>query len=112
MNTFPITASAGPGGSVTPSGTVLVPHGGSQAYTITPATGYYIVDVHADSVSVGATGNYAFTGVTGPHTISATFALQTFTLNAVAGPNGSISPAGITTANFGDTVAYTSRWAR
>ncbi len=106
INTYTIAASAGAGGSITPSGNVAVAHGAGQAFTITPATGYYIADVHVDTVSVGAVGAYAFTNVTGGHSIAATFALRTFSITAVAGPNGAISPPGVSVVNYGDTVTY------
>ncbi|GAH77647.1 unnamed protein product, partial [marine sediment metagenome] len=49
-----ITASAGANGGITPSGSVNVNYGGSQAFTITPDTGYHIADVLVDGSSVGA----------------------------------------------------------
>jgi hypothetical protein len=70
---YTITATAGTGGSISPSGTVTVPHGGSQAFTITPNAGYVIADVLVDGSSVGAVSSYTFTNVTSNHTIHATF---------------------------------------
>ncbi|MGD0645766.1 MAG: hypothetical protein ABSA75_12750, partial [Candidatus Bathyarchaeia archaeon] len=49
-----IFASAGAGGSISPTGTVSVNYGGSQNFTITASTGYYIANVFADNVSLGA----------------------------------------------------------
>ena len=68
-----ITATAGIGGSILPSGAVGVGHGGSQAFTITANQGYKIADVRVDGQSVGAVGSYNFTNVTADHTIHATF---------------------------------------
>jgi len=87
--TYTITASAGTGGSISPSGSATVNYGGSQTYTITPSTGYAIASVLVDGVSVGAVGSYSFSNVTAGHTISATFAEATgegtkVTLNPVA----------------------------
>ena len=70
-----ITATSGANGSVTPAGVTVVSYGGSQTYTITPDSGYLILDVLVDGSSVGAVGSYPFTGVTANHTISASFAL-------------------------------------
>ncbi len=106
VQTFPVTASTGPNGSISPAGVTNVNYDGSVAYTITPSTGYYIADVHVDSVSVGPQSSYSFNNVTAPHLIEATFAIRTFTLNGIAGPNGSITPAGATAADYGDTVTY------
>src|SRR5204863_17557 len=69
-----IVASAGPGGSISPSGTVTVTCGGSQSFTITPASCYAIVNVVVDGSSVGPVASYTFNNVTAGHTISASFA--------------------------------------
>ncbi|MDH4163772.1 MAG: FG-GAP-like repeat-containing protein [Nitrospirota bacterium] len=74
INTYTITASAGSGGGVTPSGSVLVNHGADQAFTITPDTGYHVADVLVDGSSIGVVSAYTFTTVTTDHTISASFA--------------------------------------
>jgi hypothetical protein len=71
--THDITASAGANGSITPSGAVSVVDGASQAFTITPDTGFHVADVLVDSASVGAVTSYAFSSTTADHTISASF---------------------------------------
>jgi len=101
-----ITASAGPNGSVTPAGLTTVDYDGSQAYTITPDIGYFVSDVFVDSVSVGATTSYVFNNVTVPHTIHAVFSIMTFPVTASAGPNGSVSPAGVTQVDYDGSQAY------
>ena len=68
-----ITATAGEGGSISPSGAVSVADGADQAFTIAAADGYQIADVKVDGVSVGRVGSYTFGAVTGDHTIEATF---------------------------------------
>ncbi len=70
---FAISASAGPNGSVSPDGIVLVDLGASQTYAITPAAHYDIADVLVDDISVGVVASYTFTDVTAAHTISASF---------------------------------------
>lgn len=71
--TYTITASAGPNGSISPSGSVTVNQGSNKSFTITPDSGYSIDDVLVDGSSVGAVSSYTFTNVTQNHTISATF---------------------------------------
>lgn len=71
--TFTITASAGQGGSITPSGAVSVAKGGSQTFTIKPSGNYEIEDVKVDNQSVGKKTEYTFENVTKAHTIAATF---------------------------------------
>lgn len=68
-----ITATAGEGGTITPSGDVTVSEGDGQTFTITPNEGYVIADVKVDGESVGRVDSYAFDGVTEDHTIEATF---------------------------------------
>jgi len=72
--TFTITATAGDNGTISPSGAVVVNSGASQAFTITPGTGYAVDDVLVDDVSVGAVSSYTFANVTAGHTIHASFA--------------------------------------
>jgi hypothetical protein len=102
-----ITASAGTGGTISPSGTVSVLYGASQTFTITPNTGYQIASVLVDGGSVGAVTTYTFTNVTAAHTISATFALRTFTITASAGTGGSISPTGAVSVLYGANQTFT-----
>ena len=71
--TYTITASAGQGGSITPSGAVSVAKGGSQTFTIKPSGNYEIEDVKVDNQSVGKKTEYTFENVTKAHTIAATF---------------------------------------
>jgi len=102
-----ITATPGTGGSITPSGQVIVPSGGSQAFTVAPNTGYHLTDVNADGVSQGAITGYTFSNVVSNHAIAASFAINTYTITASAGANGAISPSGAATVNYGATQAYT-----
>ena len=73
--TYVITASDGPGGTISPSGDVEVSAGGSQSFTITPNQNRSIEDVLVDGVSVGAVSSYNFTNVASNHTITASFSL-------------------------------------
>lgn len=69
-----ITATAGTGGSISPSGSVTVNDDDSQTFTITPNSGYHISRVTVDDVNQGAISSYTFTNVTADHTIHAVFA--------------------------------------
>ncbi|MGN6643464.1 MAG: carboxypeptidase regulatory-like domain-containing protein, partial [Verrucomicrobiota bacterium] len=68
-----ITASAGAGGTISPSGASIINQGDSPTFTIAPNVGYAISDVLVDGVSVGAVASYTFTNVTTAHTIAASF---------------------------------------
>jgi hypothetical protein len=107
IETFTITATAGQGGTIYPSGSVSVVSGSSQTFTITPNVGYKIKDVKVDGASVGAVNTYTFTNVTSNHTIEVTFEVITYTINASSSIGGSISPSGLITVNYGDSKTFT-----
>ncbi len=90
--TYILSASAGTHGSISPA-TAAVDAGGSQTFTVTPDPGYHVADVLVDGRTVGALSSYTFSQVGADHTISAVFAIDTFTISGVAGEHGSISPA-------------------
>ncbi|MGE5179757.1 MAG: Calx-beta domain-containing protein [Bacteroidota bacterium] len=71
---YTILASAGPYGTITPSGTVNVVPGANQSFTIAANPCSHIVDVLVDGGSVGTVGTFTFTSVAGNHTIAASFA--------------------------------------
>ena len=105
--TFTITASAGSGGTIDPSGAVVVNCGSNQTFTINPDTCYHIADVLVDGGSVGAVTSYTFNNVTSDHTIEASFSIDTFTITASAGSGGTIDPSGAVVVNCGSNQTFT-----
>ena len=81
---YTITAEAGEGGSISPSGKVRVDRGDDQTFRITPDDGYEIADVLVDGESVGAVSSYTFENVRANHTIEVVFER---TGSAVADPD-------------------------
>ena len=77
LTQYTITASAGMGGSSSPSGPVNVTQGRSQTFAIAANSAYTISDVKVDGVSQGAVSSYMFSKVTANHTITASFAVKT-----------------------------------
>ncbi len=71
--THTITASAGAGGSISPSGAVSVNNGTSPAFIITPLAGNIVFDTAVDSTPQGRLNAYTFTNVNADHEISASF---------------------------------------
>ncbi len=106
---YTITASAGTGGSISPSGTVSVASGSSRTFTITPNSGYRISNVVVNGSSVGAVSSYTFSNITRNNTISATFTVSTtsYTITASAGTGGSISPSGTVSVASGSSRTFT-----
>ncbi len=102
-----ISASAGTGGSISPSGTVKVEYGSDKTFTITPNEGYEIQSVTVDGENKGKVTSYTFNDVKEAHTIAATFVKKTFSITASAGSGGSISPSGTSTVSYGDSKSFT-----
>ncbi|NMB77559.1 MAG: PKD domain-containing protein [Methanomicrobiales archaeon] len=93
---YTITASAGPGGSISPV-SASVPEGGSRIFVITPDSGFVINQVIVDGVIIpGTPAEYEFLAVTTDHTIAATFVEggpANYLITASAGPGGTLDPA-------------------
>ena len=70
---YTIKATAGTGGSISPSGSVSVREGRDQAFTITPDKGYAVSNVKIDGKSIGAVKSYTFENVRRTHTIEVIF---------------------------------------
>ena len=104
---YGITASAGPNGNISPTGTMSVQQFTNQKFTMTPNAGYRVADVQVDGASVGAPTSFTFTNVQTTHTISVTFTLDVYTITASADVNGSITPTGTITVNKGASQTYT-----
>lgn len=100
---FTITATAGEGGTIAPTGATKVYKGTSKAFTITPNAGYHVDSLTVDGTAVNVVTEYTFSDVTANHTIAVTFAKDAMT---VAKEN---LLAAINTANekLAQTDAYT-----
>jgi Tol biopolymer transport system component len=98
--TYKITATAGTGGTISPSGIVTVNPGANKSFAIATNTGYHVADVLVDGLSVGAVSSYTFTNVTADHSIAATFAVNDSTPPIIQ----SISPANNATGVLIDSV--------
>jgi hypothetical protein len=107
FRTSTIIASAGAGGTISPSGEVSVGCGSDATFTITPTSCFQIADVLVDGTSVGAVGSYTFSGITANHTIAASFVQTTYTIAAAAAAGGSITPAGAVSVNCGADQTFT-----
>ncbi len=69
-----ITATAGAGGSISPSGAVQVNYGANRGFAVTPSANYRIASVTVDGASQGAINSYLFNNVTTDHVVNALFA--------------------------------------
>lgn len=72
-DTYTITATAGNGGYITPSGTLTFSKGHTQTFNITPRSGYAISYLTVDGNRTSASSSYTFTNINDDHTIHAVF---------------------------------------
>ncbi|MFR7930016.1 MAG: S-layer homology domain-containing protein [Oscillibacter sp.] len=70
---YTIKATAGTGGSISPSGSVSVREGRDQTFTITPDKSYAVANVKIDGKSIGTVKSYTFENVRRTHTIEVIF---------------------------------------
>ncbi len=92
---YTITATAGAGGTITPSGDVTVYETTSQSFTITANAEYRLASVMVDgaeAIDQLVDGVYTFTNVNANHTIAATFeAIPTYTITIIKEEQGSVT---------------------
>ena len=80
-----IRATAGAGGSITPSGDVSVRAGANQTFTITPNRSYAVSDVKIDGRSIGAVRSYTFENISASHTIEVQFRVRSSFVDVPSG---------------------------
>jgi len=105
--TYTVNITAGPGGTISPIGNLVVNESSDHTFSITPDEGYRITNVLVDGISAGAVTSYTLTNITANHTISATFEIKTYSITASSGSGGSVSPSGILTMNHGTSQIFT-----
>ncbi|MEP6484526.1 MAG: hypothetical protein ABJB01_08750 [Rudaea sp.] len=109
ITTYTVTASVASGnGTITPP-TQIVNSGSAASFTVTPDSGFHVVSVTGDTCTptqgIGTT--WASGPITANCTVSATFAIDTFTVTAsVATGNGTVAPL-TQTVNSGTSATLT-----
>lgn len=105
LQMFTITASAGTGGTISPSGKVTVNYGTSKTYTIKPSRGYVVSGVTVDNIAKSGIpstgGTYTFSSIDGNHTIAASFTTSSTTGSRGSGRSGGTSRSGGSTGTGG-----------
>jgi hypothetical protein len=92
-----VTASAGTGGTINPSGSMTVNYGSTKSFTLTPSANYSISSVGGTCGGTPSGNTYTTKAITTSCTVQATFVVKpttTYTVTASAGTGGSISPSG------------------
>lgn len=104
INTYTLTYTAGAHGSITGTSpqTVNYSQRGSEVVAV-PDAGYRFTSWSDASTTASRTDS----SVVADHSITANFAVNTFSFNSYEGANGTISPLGLTTADYGSSLTYT-----
>jgi hypothetical protein len=101
--TYTITATSGPGGSISPSGEVRVTEGESQEFTIIPDECHQVAEVLVDGISQGSITTYTFDNINQNATIQASFTSVKIYNVDTGDPYDTIQEA-IDASHSGDTI--------
>lgn len=105
---YTITASSNSGGTITPSGEVIVKRGENQTFTITPDPGHTIKKVLVDGDSKGVVTSYTFENVIASHTIEAQFeATEEYERTVIVSGSTQWMDTGLT-VSIGDIMTFTA----
>ena len=106
LNSYTVTATSGGNGTITPT-SQTVAFDGTASFTVTPATGYHVVSVSGDTCTVTGSGtSYSAANIQANCAVTATFAIDEFTVTATSGGNGTITPASQPVV-YGGTASFT-----
>ena len=110
-----ITAKAGEGGQISPSGAYKYAYGGSATYTITPDSGYKIASMTVNNASVEPATTYTFDPIVSDQVLRVEFAREVHNVTAsyvssqgqVKDNTGNIIGATATVVQHGANKTYT-----
>jgi hypothetical protein len=123
-NTFGVSASAEQGGKISPT-SATVNYGDTVQFTVTPDDGYHIALVTGCGITKGnplavseqkkkkkkntgsaASEMYVTAPITAECAVTASFAINTFTVTPSAGEHGNMNPSTPQTVNYNDNVSF------
>jgi hypothetical protein len=106
---YEVTSSAGPCGAISPDGVSVVTHGSDLELTATPNTGYQVDKWLLDGVEAQVGGTtFTLSDTQAKHTVKVTFKLLEYEVTPAAGPNGAVSPDGVTIVTYGSDLKLTA----
>ena len=96
------------GGTVTPNGTQTITEGDDFTFTVTQNACYEIgtVTVNGTAVTLDANNSYTIENVTEEQTVNVTFNQITYIITSSASNGGTITPAGNTEVNCGESMTF------
>lgn len=111
---FVIEATAGEGGTISPSGTQYVLAEGEITFTFVADSKHNVSEIWVDGAKLGKTdfenaikNGYTFSNVEKDHEIKVLFAIKTYIIQASAGSGGGISPSGNVTVEIDNDKTFT-----
>ena len=115
INTYGITVTQTSNGTISP-GTAIYSYGGSQTFTFTPATGYSVSSItvngnaltesSAITLASAIASGYTFSAISAVNTITATYAIKTYSVVVTQAADGNISPS-TAAYNHGSSQTFT-----
>ncbi len=103
---YDVTITSEGNGTVDPSGTVAVEHGNSLEIEFIPESGHYLTDLLVNDIGEDPVESFLLLDVTENTTVHGVFDIMTYTVNASAQGNGTISPEGDTVVDHGDDLTF------
>lgn len=112
INHYTVTVTAGENGTIMMPGTHDVVYGDNMNFTIHAEGCYHIDSIKVNDEVITFDDNtnlyeYALQNIDTDYVVSASFAINTYNITAIAGENGTIEPAGVVTYPCDTTVTYT-----
>lgn len=104
LNEYAVSVQSGSGGSVAPD-TATVLHGETTAFEVTPDEGYSITSVSGCGGELNGT-TFTTAAVTAACTVTASFAINSYTVTVDAGAGGNLAPESAN-VNYGSTTSFT-----
>jgi hypothetical protein len=110
FNSYTVTVTAGAHGSVTPSGAQTVDHGDTLNVTAASNPGYHFVEwtVNGGGITIMDSDSTGAFTVTGPGTVTASFAVNEYAVIVAAGSNGGVTPSGTRLVNHGSALTVSA----
>ena len=108
-NTYTVTPSAGPNGTISPNIAQTVSNNGSVTFSATPSAGYAVTTWVLNG-KVAQTGGDTFTvaPVTMNDWVQVSFAIPPLTIRESAGANGTMTPNTPQTVAYGSSLTFTA----
>lgn len=103
---YTVSAGAGAGGSIDPSGDMTVEHGDSVGFVVSASEGYSISDVTINGESQGPVSEFTIHDISADQHVTASFSERSYSITASAGTGGSIDPGGEVPVTHGDSISF------